>query len=133
MTRSPLGVVASTVIVSVLGFNVNSSVLVIIGGMLVTLVVIMTGFALISGLDDGRPVRGRRRRRRRLGQACGMRTLAEGVETERQLAQAAELGCTFAQGFHIARPMPAEDCRRGCRPHRHARPPPGRGLVHAGR
>jgi EAL domain-containing protein (putative c-di-GMP-specific phosphodiesterase class I) len=38
-----------------------------------------------------------------------MRTLAEGVETAGQLAEAAELGCTFAQGFHIARPMPAEE------------------------
>jgi diguanylate cyclase (GGDEF)-like protein len=44
-----------------------------------------------------------------LGQACGMRTLAEGVETPRQLAMAAELGCTFAQGFHIGRPMPAAE------------------------
>jgi diguanylate cyclase (GGDEF)-like protein len=44
-----------------------------------------------------------------LGRACGMRTHAEGVETERQLTMAADLGCTFAQGFHIARPMPAED------------------------
>jgi len=44
-----------------------------------------------------------------LGRACGMRTLAEGIETPRQLAMAAELGCTFAQGFHIARPMPAEE------------------------
>ncbi|UOY03740.1 putative bifunctional diguanylate cyclase/phosphodiesterase [Blastococcus sp. PRF04-17] len=43
-----------------------------------------------------------------LAQACGMRSLAEGVETGEQLALAAELGCTFAQGFHIARPMPAE-------------------------
>jgi len=44
-----------------------------------------------------------------LGRAVGMRTLAEGVETERQLTMAAELGCSFAQGFHIAHPMPAED------------------------
>jgi EAL domain-containing protein (putative c-di-GMP-specific phosphodiesterase class I) len=44
-----------------------------------------------------------------LGKACGMRSLAEGVETSRQLEMAAELGCTFAQGFFIARPMPAED------------------------
>ena len=42
------GLVASTVIVSVLGLDVNSSVLVIIGGMLVTLLVIMTGFALFN-------------------------------------------------------------------------------------
>ncbi|MCW2702502.1 MAG: Diguanylate cyclase with domain, partial [Blastococcus sp.] len=44
-----------------------------------------------------------------LGKACGMRTLAEGVETARQLEMAVELGCTFAQGYLIARPMPAED------------------------
>ncbi|WNV76661.1 EAL domain-containing protein [Geodermatophilus sp. DSM 44513] len=44
-----------------------------------------------------------------LARACGVRTLAEGVETAEQLALAAELGCTFAQGFHLARPMPAEE------------------------
>jgi diguanylate cyclase (GGDEF)-like protein len=44
-----------------------------------------------------------------LAAACGMRTLAEGVETAGQLAVAAELGCTFAQGYHIARPMPAAE------------------------
>ena len=43
-----------------------------------------------------------------LGRAFGMRTLAEGVETAEQLATAVEQGCTFAQGYHIARPMPAE-------------------------
>jgi diguanylate cyclase (GGDEF)-like protein len=44
-----------------------------------------------------------------LARACGMRSVAEGVETAEQLALAREQGCTFAQGFHIARPMPAED------------------------
>ncbi|MDK3258117.1 putative bifunctional diguanylate cyclase/phosphodiesterase [Blastococcus capsensis] len=44
-----------------------------------------------------------------LADAFGMRSLAEGVETAEQLAMATALGCTFAQGFHIARPMPAED------------------------
>jgi diguanylate cyclase (GGDEF)-like protein len=43
-----------------------------------------------------------------LAAACGARTLAEGVETAEQLALAAQLGCSFAQGYHIARPMPAE-------------------------
>ena len=47
-----------------------------------------------------------------LARACGMRSLAEGVETAEQLAMAAELGCTYAQGFHIARPMPAADLVR---------------------
>jgi diguanylate cyclase (GGDEF)-like protein len=44
-----------------------------------------------------------------LGRACGMRSLAEGVERADELALAEELGCTFAQGFHIARPMPAAE------------------------
>jgi diguanylate cyclase (GGDEF)-like protein len=43
-----------------------------------------------------------------LGRACGMRSLAEGVETAEQLSLAEELGCAFAQGFHIARPMPGD-------------------------
>ena len=40
-----------------------------------------------------------------------MRALAEGVETVEQLALSATLGCTFAQGYHIARPMPAAELR----------------------
>jgi EAL domain-containing protein (putative c-di-GMP-specific phosphodiesterase class I) len=44
-----------------------------------------------------------------LARACGVRTQAEGVETAEQMALATELGCTFAQGFHLGRPMPAED------------------------
>jgi len=43
-----------------------------------------------------------------LAHAFGMRTVAEGVETAEQLATATEQGCTFAQGYHIARPMPAD-------------------------
>jgi diguanylate cyclase (GGDEF)-like protein/PAS domain S-box-containing protein len=35
--------------------------------------------------------------------------VAEGVETEAQLEALAELGCTHAQGYHIARPQPAAD------------------------
>ncbi|MCZ2850288.1 putative bifunctional diguanylate cyclase/phosphodiesterase [Modestobacter sp. VKM Ac-2978] len=44
-----------------------------------------------------------------LAAACGMRSLAEGVETAGQLELVSELGCTHAQGFHIARPMPAAE------------------------
>jgi diguanylate cyclase (GGDEF)-like protein len=44
-----------------------------------------------------------------LARACGMRSLAEGVETADQLALVRQLGCSYAQGFHIARPMPADD------------------------
>jgi diguanylate cyclase (GGDEF)-like protein len=43
-----------------------------------------------------------------LADAFGMRSLAEGVETAEQLAVAGDLGCTFVQGYYIARPMPGD-------------------------
>lgn len=39
--------------------------------------------------------------------ALGLSCVAEGVETEHQLAQLSRLGCAAAQGFLIARPQPA--------------------------
>lgn len=39
--------------------------------------------------------------------ALGIASLAEGVETPAQLAKLRELGCDFAQGYHIALPQPA--------------------------
>ncbi|MGK5112727.1 MULTISPECIES: putative bifunctional diguanylate cyclase/phosphodiesterase [unclassified Geodermatophilus] len=59
-----------------------------------------------------------------LGRACGVRSLAEGVETAEQLALATELGCTFAQGFHIARPMPADEVAGWLADHPEHRPAP---------
>ncbi len=58
-----------------------------------------------------------------LGQACGIRSLAEGVETAEQLDLAVELGCSYAQGFHIARPMPADEVLPWMAAHRAARAP----------
>lgn len=43
-----------------------------------------------------------------LARAREMKVAAEGVETRRQLQSARELGCTHAQGYFIARPMPAD-------------------------
>jgi diguanylate cyclase (GGDEF)-like protein/PAS domain S-box-containing protein len=43
----------------------------------------------------------------RLGQALHLETVAEGVETASQLAALRELGCTFGQGYHFAKPMDA--------------------------
>ncbi|SDL93186.1 diguanylate cyclase/phosphodiesterase [Oryzisolibacter propanilivorax] len=48
----------------------------------------------------------------RMAQALGMRTTAEGVETAEQLAYLREQGCDEAQGYHFARPMPAQDFER---------------------
>ena len=43
-----------------------------------------------------------------LGQQLGHRVTAEGVEDAEALACLRELGCDHAQGFLIARPMPAD-------------------------
>lgn len=44
-----------------------------------------------------------------LGRRLGMRTVAEGVETEEDWRTAARLGCDLVQGYYVAKPMPAED------------------------
>ena len=43
-----------------------------------------------------------------LGEALGLRTSAEGVEDEAQRAVLAALGCTEAQGYLFARPLPPD-------------------------
>jgi EAL domain-containing protein (putative c-di-GMP-specific phosphodiesterase class I) len=47
-----------------------------------------------------------------MARALGMDTVPEGVETEGQLARLAELGCDFAQGFHLGRPLDAAQTAR---------------------
>ena len=44
-----------------------------------------------------------------LAHSLGLRVVAEGVEDRATLERLAGLGCDLVQGFHIARPMPAED------------------------
>ncbi|NTW38716.1 MAG: EAL domain-containing protein [Cellulomonadaceae bacterium] len=44
-----------------------------------------------------------------LARAHGLLTIAEGVETPEQLAALRELGCDWAQGYHLGRPMPAAE------------------------
>ena len=44
-----------------------------------------------------------------MARALGMDTVAEGIETEAQLALVLEVGCDRAQGFLFARPMSAAD------------------------
>ncbi len=45
----------------------------------------------------------------RLASDLGLTTVAEGVETEEALILIRKLGCTIAQGYYIARPMPADE------------------------
>lgn len=42
-----------------------------------------------------------------LASSLGMTTIAEGVETEAQLLELLDLGCTEAQGYYFSRPAPA--------------------------
>lgn len=52
-----------------------------------------------------------------LGRALGMEVVAEGVETEVQLQALRAAGCSHMQGYHLSRPIDAEDAlvlaRRG--------------------
>ena len=48
-----------------------------------------------------------------LGQSLGKRVVAEGVETEEDLAELAAMGCECAQGWLIGRPMSAEATEAG--------------------
>ncbi|MBO3737623.1 putative bifunctional diguanylate cyclase/phosphodiesterase [Actinoplanes flavus] len=43
-----------------------------------------------------------------LGHNLGLTVVAEGIEDASTLAALSEIGCDFAQGFHLARPMPAD-------------------------
>jgi EAL domain-containing protein (putative c-di-GMP-specific phosphodiesterase class I) len=40
-----------------------------------------------------------------LARQLGLKTVAEGVESEQHLRQLAEIGCELVQGFFLARPL----------------------------
>ena len=42
----------------------------------------------------------------KMGQTLGIKVVAEGVETEEQLALLNKYGCDYVQGFYLGRPMP---------------------------
>jgi len=44
-----------------------------------------------------------------IGHKLGLNTVAEGIETEEELALLSSMGCKYAQGYLLARPMPAGD------------------------
>src|ERR1700730_6611191 len=57
-----------------------------------------------------------------LGSSLGIATLAEGVETKKQLAWLLEAGCTEMQGYLFSRPVPASEITELLGPHRISRP-----------
>ncbi len=50
-----------------------------------------------------------------LGHNLGLRVVAEGVETRAVWEMLAEMGCDAAQGYYLARPLPAEELERWLR------------------
>jgi EAL domain-containing protein (putative c-di-GMP-specific phosphodiesterase class I) len=44
-----------------------------------------------------------------LGHSFGLEVVAEGVESAEIAARLAAMGCDYAQGFHYAKPLPAQD------------------------
>jgi EAL domain-containing protein (putative c-di-GMP-specific phosphodiesterase class I) len=51
-----------------------------------------------------------------LSRTLGLLVVAEGVETEAQLARLSEMGCDIAQGYFFDRPEPAERAWFGAAP-----------------
>jgi EAL domain-containing protein (putative c-di-GMP-specific phosphodiesterase class I) len=48
----------------------------------------------------------------RLGRSLGMKTVAEGIENRVQLDALREIGCDYAQGYYLSRPVPAPEAGR---------------------
>ncbi len=48
----------------------------------------------------------------RLGQRFGMATVAEGIENSAQLTALRDMGCDFAQGYYLSRPVPSSEAGR---------------------
>jgi EAL domain-containing protein (putative c-di-GMP-specific phosphodiesterase class I) len=46
-----------------------------------------------------------------LGRSLGLHVTAEGVETASVQAMLRDLGCDYAQGYHLGRPASAGECR----------------------
>ena len=44
-----------------------------------------------------------------MARSLGIRTVAEGVETEEQFAFLERIGCTYAQGYLFSKPLPADE------------------------
>jgi len=47
-----------------------------------------------------------------LAHSLGLSAVGEGVESAEQLEHLRSMGCDLVQGYHLARPMPAEELER---------------------
>jgi diguanylate cyclase (GGDEF)-like protein/PAS domain S-box-containing protein len=65
----------------------------------------------ISDLDAGGSSSALARAVLGLGTTLSLRTVAEGIETESQLAELQAMGCSFGQGFFFATPLSAEEAK----------------------
>lgn len=64
--------------------------------------------SLVTGLEEADDKRGLVQAVIDLGRALKLEVVAEGVETESDLTALRDMGCPFAQGYHLGRPMRAE-------------------------
>ncbi len=64
--------------------------------------------SLVTGLNEAGDKRGLVKAVIDLGKALSLEVVAEGVETETDLIALREMGCPFAQGYHLGRPMTGE-------------------------
>ena len=67
--------------------------------------------SFVMPLDDGGNERGLVPAIVEIGRALGMSTIAEGIETERQLQRLIAMGCNLGQGYLFARPLDASAMR----------------------
>jgi EAL domain-containing protein (putative c-di-GMP-specific phosphodiesterase class I) len=63
--------------------------------------------SFVKQLDDGLEDSALARAVVRLGQTLHLETVAEGIETAAQADALRDLGCTFGQGYHFAKPLEA--------------------------
>jgi len=67
--------------------------------------------SFVAGLADSDSDRALVRATVQLAHSLGARAVGEGVENEELARVLRELGCDYAQGYHLGRPMPAEALR----------------------
>jgi EAL domain-containing protein (putative c-di-GMP-specific phosphodiesterase class I) len=84
--------------------------------------------SFVSGLAESGDCMAIVRAITRLGSSLGIRTTAEGVETEKQVELLRTEGCTEMQGYLLSQPMPASEITQFLTSHSGGKPPAGYGL-----